>query len=161
MKHVGKITAFLTGFAVLVPFLATGAPGFLWQDISTLFGPLSASYQICFAQNPDTGSPIDSVTFRRLRVEDGSIQTTGTYPSSTWAAVTTPLVGYCLTDVSLPRSGHYAYQVQGCANTVCGPWETSLDPTYAQVNGQPRAWWIYAYQEPKAPGTPSITLYRQ
>jgi hypothetical protein len=156
MKYVGKVTALLIGFAVVIPFMATGATGFTWQDVATLFGPLSASYQICFAQNANTGPAIDSVSFKRLRIEDGSVQTTKTYPKASWTAVTN---GYCLTDVSLPRSGHYAYEIQACAGTSCGPWELSTDATYATVNGQKRAWWIYAYQEPKAPGTPSVTSF--
>jgi hypothetical protein len=159
MRHFGKVTALLIGMACVLPFMATGATGFTWQDIATLFGPLSQSYQLCFAQK--TGPAIDSVSFKRVRVEDGSVQVTKTYPKSAWTAVTTPVNGYCLTDVSLPRSGHYAYEIQVCAGTNCSPWELSTDPAYAQVNGQARAWWIYAYQDPKAPGTPSVTLYRQ
>lgn len=60
---------------------------------------------------------------------------------------------------SFPYGGHFVPQVAACRITEddpeeCSIWSSSNDSTYATVDGEPRAWWLYGFVEP--PGQPSI-----
>lgn len=153
----------LVGAALLTMSVFAAAPkSYTWQDIATLFGPLSGRFLLCFTQDNNGALPIDNVSFRRLRVEDGILVSTKTYPKSTWTPATAPMTGYCLADSDLTRYGHYVYEIQACAKGQCGPWVLSTDPNHATVNGKARAWWIYAQApDPNAPGAPSVTVFQQ
>jgi hypothetical protein len=55
----------------------------------------------------------------------------------------------------LPKSGHYIFRVRACnsSRSDCSIWVESIDPEYARVNDQPRAWWVYGYVAPPGPIT--------
>ena len=53
--------------------------------------------------------------------------------------------------VQLPKSGHYIVEVRAKNDTEQSQWVLSTDVTYATVDGQARAWWIYGHVEPAGP----------
>jgi hypothetical protein len=56
--------------------------------------------------------------------------------------------------VAFPRSGHYIVMVNSCNHNSEGVeqcsdvWAESVDPQYAEVNGQPKGWWVYRHISP-------------
>ena len=60
--------------------------------------------------------------------------------------------------IGFPKAGHYIVQVRSCSkeseceyiadgdpNNTGSVWISSTDPLYAQVDGQPKGWWVYRY----------------
>jgi len=63
---------------------------------------------------------------------------------------TTPSQWVMSRELRFVGAGHFHYDIRICFLTSgneasCSIWTSSLDPQYAQVNGQPRGWWVYGY----------------
>ena len=58
--------------------------------------------------------------------------------------------------VTFPRSGHYILKVKACKIEtdqveLCSIFAESTNPTFAVVDEQPKAWWVYKYIAPPGP----------
>ena len=51
----------------------------------------------------------------------------------------------------LPKSGHYTFMVRAVGNLGESTWSESTDPNVANVDGNPRAWWVYGHVAPPGP----------
>lgn len=55
-------------------------------------------------------------------------------------------------EINFPRSGHYIIRVRACGDfPTCenaSTWAESTDPNIADVDGQPKGWWVYGYVAP-------------
>lgn len=67
----------------------------------------------------------------------------------------------CEHTVTLPRSGHYIFEVRamkledGSATAyLVSEWIQSIDPEVATVDGNHRAWWVYGCVAPPGPIEP-------
>jgi len=47
--------------------------------------------------------------------------------------------------ITLPKSGHYIFEVAAVNSYSSSAWARSVDATYAVVNNKPRSWWIYGH----------------
>ena len=48
--------------------------------------------------------------------------------------------------IQIPRSGHYIVKVRAInLQNRASTWSESIDPKYATVDGEPRAWWVYGH----------------
>lgn len=148
---------------------AVASATFAWDDIATFFGATTDPYNVCFgiqSVNDTVLSPTmpQFAQFRRTRREDGS-QDMVQFPRSQWTLSTPAAQGnmYCAPPQTSPRQGHFVYELRVCPTdptvdaSACSPWISSIDPTVAQMNGQPRAWWIYGFIDPTPPAAVTVT----
>lgn len=62
-------------------------------------------------------------------------------------------------DIYLPKSGHFIVEIRSANALIEGNWCQSTDITYATVNGNPAAWWIYGHVAPVGPITIGKNTY--
>ena len=51
----------------------------------------------------------------------------------------------------LPKSGHYTLMVRAVNDSGESTWSESTDPNVSNVDGNPRAWWVYGHVEKPGP----------
>lgn len=150
--------------------ISMGTP-YSWDDIATFFGSASTPYNLCWgvlASEDVSTNPNEPqwVQMLRTREEDQSQDNTA-YFRTQWISAAKVAQGnwYCAPGQTLPRQGHYSYQFRLCPKLPpdvtmqgsCSAWVSSKDPTVANMNGTPRAWWIYGAADP----TPPVTSVNQ